>query len=116
MASRVSELQQRTIPCCGEETALKLTLTMWLIAIWFAISVAAASIWNVAFYLWLKKKGVTLPYLSGIPGYKEVIYRRWRRREGVRPGVAGILMYLLLANVIVATIMFWIWIVPATRG
>jgi hypothetical protein len=79
------------------------TLSTWVVLIWFAVAVLAETVGILAFAMWLRRRGVTLVFgLVGIPGYLEYRYVRWcqSRGQSSRRGIA--LRLLLLFNMILA--------------
>jgi hypothetical protein len=80
------------------------------IAVWFAVSVLGATIGNVVFLFWLRRRGVNLVFaLTGMPGYMDKAYYDWCRLQGRSSKRVLFLRTFSIINVIVSAIFFIIF-------
>lgn len=85
-----------------------------LIIVLFGVSGLAMILWNIGFYVWLRRRGVSIELLlAGTPGYKETRYLRWCKATDRRVGWPPIISGTLLAVFIASAILFAAVVVPS---
>jgi steroid 5-alpha reductase family enzyme len=79
------------------------SLTTWVLLIWFAAAILAEVVGMLAFAISLRRRGVALVFgLIGIPGYLEYRYAQWCTSHGQSPRRVIVLRFLLMANMLLA--------------
>jgi hypothetical protein len=83
------------------------TTVQLVVAIWFGLSVIAATFGRLIFALWIWRQGARFRFFwMGTPGYLEVVYASWCRGRG-RSSRAGMLMLVgSVINVTLASVAF----------
>jgi steroid 5-alpha reductase family enzyme len=79
------------------------TLSTWIILIWFVAAILAEVIGMLTFAIWLRRRGVSLIFgLVGIPGYLEYRYARWCTSHGQSSRRVIALRLILIFNMLLA--------------
>jgi len=82
------------------------SLTTWVLLIWFAAAILAEVVGLLAFAISLRRRGVALVFgLVGIPGYLEYRYAQWCASNGQSSRRVIALRLLLLVNMLLAIVL-----------
>lgn len=82
-----------------------------IVGSWFAISIVAVVFENLFLWIYLKKSGAKMLFImSGTPGYLDKVYKSWCKENGVSPESRLRRRRILLINVILAVIAFFLFV------